>query len=440
VARILDNVTKPLKLGYVALKNRTNQQLKDGITLMEARAAEKSFFLGHDIFRHLPPATLGVEALTAKLTSTLVYRIKVSLPEMSAQVDRLLKQAKLDHDKLGKPAPSGVSECARVAMQMVEELRIRYSACAAGNYDTTFAKDVRLRLYARSYTLWESLATNVTDTWPTAIFPGSGENITDAIATELRAMRVRGMGDIFNAQAFKSFVGRYVDACEPLAMDCLENVYAATVEVIGLLIDDVFQQYPALRTKVKEETNRILEECFEQASTQIAEVLKLEREPFTLNHYLFDTINKERMKGFERVLEKALNDNKAVVVGSDGKYVSDVVHRDGVKNSLLAWFREERGVGTSNVKQEAQEMSNVLYSYWKTAVKRFVDSICQHIDASILLMSKEKVAGCGFALIANPEHLVGFFSEDARSSALRSMLHSKICRLEKAKASLSKST
>ena len=82
VFETVSNRLKPLKLGYVIMKNRTQTEVAEGISLGEARVNEKRYFEGHDVFSRLQPHLVGGEALTTRLADLLVKRIKSVLPVM----------------------------------------------------------------------------------------------------------------------------------------------------------------------------------------------------------------------------------------------------------------------------------------------------------------------------------------------------------------------
>lgn len=64
VLAVLHNVRKPLQLGYVMVKNRSQVQLKAGISGAEAREAEETFFRTHPHFKGCDPKLFGVSNLT----------------------------------------------------------------------------------------------------------------------------------------------------------------------------------------------------------------------------------------------------------------------------------------------------------------------------------------------------------------------------------------
>lgn len=58
VLSVMKNVRKPLKLGYVMVKNRTQVQLNMHQSLAEAQAQEMAFLRAHPAFAALPDAQL----------------------------------------------------------------------------------------------------------------------------------------------------------------------------------------------------------------------------------------------------------------------------------------------------------------------------------------------------------------------------------------------
>ena len=82
VLAVLNNVRKPLKLGYVMVKNRSQVELEEGVGLSEMKERELEFFNNHRFFRTVDAGKLGVDTLTSNLTSILVSRIQSELSPM----------------------------------------------------------------------------------------------------------------------------------------------------------------------------------------------------------------------------------------------------------------------------------------------------------------------------------------------------------------------
>ena len=92
VMKVLTNEKKALTLGYVMVKNRSQKEIDEGMSLAQAASAEKRYFSNHAHFGELlnndsrAAARFGVTNLTVLLTKLLVRRIKAVLPTMKTEV------------------------------------------------------------------------------------------------------------------------------------------------------------------------------------------------------------------------------------------------------------------------------------------------------------------------------------------------------------------
>ncbi|CAN0159188.1 unnamed protein product, partial [Hapterophycus canaliculatus] len=85
-AAVLKNVRKPLKLGYVMVKCRSQRDIDQGMDNKEALSSEATFFRQQPVFKGLPSSFFGVPNLTRRLTDLLVGRIKAALPNIKWEV------------------------------------------------------------------------------------------------------------------------------------------------------------------------------------------------------------------------------------------------------------------------------------------------------------------------------------------------------------------
>lgn len=69
--RMLLGVDIPLKLGYVGVRNRSQQDIDAKVRVKQALKDEQEFFSKHPIYSTLDPKHLGTKALTSKLSNVL---------------------------------------------------------------------------------------------------------------------------------------------------------------------------------------------------------------------------------------------------------------------------------------------------------------------------------------------------------------------------------
>jgi dynamin 1-like protein len=81
-----------LKLGFVGIKNRSQEDINLKRTVVESISEEKMYFSKSPIYSSLPPACLGTNALITVLTKVLENNIIQFLPELMTQIkDRKAK-------------------------------------------------------------------------------------------------------------------------------------------------------------------------------------------------------------------------------------------------------------------------------------------------------------------------------------------------------------
>uniref|UniRef100_A0A7S0MZ32 GED domain-containing protein n=1 Tax=Pyramimonas obovata TaxID=1411642 RepID=A0A7S0MZ32_9CHLO len=435
--------------GYVAVKNRSTKDLRDGMTLVEARSSEKMFFASHPAFSTLEAAVWGIETLSQRLIDILVSRIQVAVPEMEKQVQRLLDETSLKLSTLGREVPLGSDACKREYFSMVQQIVMRYATAVDGTYSAQ-RSERWARLYARVHVKWEDLRKMIHTTWPMSLEnlsdclslkqeaeEDSGSFLARIIAAELKDLRGRELTEVFNSRAFNYFVSVFVKDWVEISTECLKSCLLITREVLSGLVDDIFKQFPFLLSAVRETVVvKLVQDKYAQAVQNVSALLDLEGDPFTLNHYLWDTVNKTRLARFEEQLNSAIDESKSQVYDGDVRKHVDSFSPEVLRRNLMAWFNKERGIGCANNHQEAEEMIILLHAYWKTATKRFVDNVCNVIDENLCKATKSCLMQTLTEL--STDSLDRYFVEDSNVVLLRKSLVAKLDRLGAAKEALQK--
>jgi len=76
----------PLRLGYVGLKGRSQQDLQNGVKIAEGLKAEKEYFESHPVYPHLPSGSVGTEALIQKLAEVLLLYLRRTILEVCQEI------------------------------------------------------------------------------------------------------------------------------------------------------------------------------------------------------------------------------------------------------------------------------------------------------------------------------------------------------------------
>ncbi|CAM9610022.1 unnamed protein product [Chrysoparadoxa australica] len=423
VMAVLHNVRKPLQLGYIMVKNRTQEELKNGVTNKEARKLESAFFSSHRHFRNCDPKLLGVDHLTNRLTQLLVARIQHELVPMKADVEAALTEVRNELKGLSSYGQvSTTSDRQKLLVTVTQEYVRHLNSVVQGEYrDRIIVVHPQLRLYTRAMTVFDALKLQIEATAPAF----QEEGFVQVLASQMDSFRGRELPGFMSAQSFYMFMAQYVEAWRDPARAAVAEVRTVTLEVASRLLDVLVQQYPALREAVRGVASRALEVAYEEALTAVDDLIKKEKDPFTINDFLEAHINKLRYDRFEGAVRAAFKDLK-----SDGNWN---VAKEHASASLKQWYRGTHGVNSFS---NAEDMSAILEAYWLLAAKRFLDNVCMTIDKAIMGVVAQRMQEECYKFVQDEAKLERFFEEDGKLLARKEELTHKRDRLAKANAAM----
>jgi hypothetical protein len=98
----LTNEVVPLKRGYVAVKNRSQQDIKNNVTVQQALSKEKDWFRQHPLYRNMNYFEyFGTDTLIEKLKVMFFEHLTTSLPNIYLELKQLIKNCQEELSKFG---------------------------------------------------------------------------------------------------------------------------------------------------------------------------------------------------------------------------------------------------------------------------------------------------------------------------------------------------
>lgn len=125
-----------MRLGFVGVKNRAQEDIQNQISVKEAIEKENNFFSSHPIYSTMPPGYLGCEVLTTKLTRILFTHIRHNLPDIVNEIKEKLKETENELEDLGEPMPSTKGEKLHMVWNLITDLVQGYKNQIMGKYDS----------------------------------------------------------------------------------------------------------------------------------------------------------------------------------------------------------------------------------------------------------------------------------------------------------------
>jgi len=418
VIKVLTNTRKPLRLGYVMVKNRSQKEIENGVTYQQAKENESMFFSNHLYFSRLSKSFFGVENLTKRLTTVLVQRIQASLPAIKWELQSSLEKTIRELKPLGQSVPSSLGGKRTALMKLMSDYAMFMRQTARGYYlEDIFLFNPQLRLFGEYQKIFRQLQSDVLATEPG--FKDS--NFEEKIKKTVFAMRGREMPGFLNSQVFFGFIIENVDSWHPAVNRCRSDIITITHQVTAQLIEVLAPQFPQLCSKVQGMVSTIIERRAEELTSKIDDIFTKESDPFTTNESMLLTVNAIREQKFSDELSR-------VMQRAGDKPDSVETLKSYVKEALGSWYMKNHGIGTD---AQVQDMITLLQAYWNVATKRVVDNICMTIEQDFLMnLLMDLEHECVFVAQLNTQ-VESFLIEDSNILERRKHLEEKKERLEK---------
>lgn len=375
VAAVLSNKRKPLKLGYIMVKNRSQREVEENMPVQVARKNEEHFFAQHKLFSTMSRSHFGVDNLVKKLTTVLVSRVYDALPGMREEINNLMEKAANELGELGTGAGDTPTEANMTLMRIVFEYNSLLSESSAGRYVDKRLWAPNLRLCTRVRDLYDAFKAAVEDTRPP--FEGDSKFI-DEVERDIRNSRGRELPGFLNPRIFESRVAQYVEEWRTASNKLIADVRRLVADVANDILASLAPEFPGLRHKMHEIISNVLKNLEGEARAEITAVFRREvGQPFTMNEQFLNAVNAKRLERFDKAVVLAL--------ARAGRDQRGNVREKNVSDMLRAWYESYYCSGSSaRIRAEAEDMATMLGCYWDVSAKRFVDNHVMVIDTNIV--------------------------------------------------------
>lgn len=134
--RMIEGKDVQLRLGFIAIKNRSQQDIIDRIPVRKALEQEALYFSTHPIYSTMNQNVLGAGNLIKKLGKILFTHIKHSLPEITNEIKSKMKETEDDLKDLGPTMPLDETQKMQLLWNMITDFIQTYKNTISGRYDS----------------------------------------------------------------------------------------------------------------------------------------------------------------------------------------------------------------------------------------------------------------------------------------------------------------
>ncbi len=213
-------------LGYIAVKNRSQAQIRDNTSLDVALTEEYNYLNLHSVWKNIPKESKGIPALRTKLTTVLFNLANESLPDMKREIISRLDKLNVDLAKLGDPPIVDPVEGRRACLFLLSHFGILLRQLASGNYHDPIAQtDTQLRIKYRLEKIQIELRQNISGEIPDF----ESDEYTAAIESRIVEMRGRELPGFISSRLLLSTVALDIESWRIE----VEKAFAASVEVFA---------------------------------------------------------------------------------------------------------------------------------------------------------------------------------------------------------------
>lgn len=423
---VILNKKKPLKLGYVMVKNLSSLAMKSITSSTESiaksREEEMEYFSSHPVFGPLLDRNLfGVSNLIKVLSRILVQHIRRTLPSIIKDVRILLSESKMLQTKLGYN-PQETGDVRHSLMKKMNEYCHYFRKSSRGEYRESKGllaiSEPEVRMHYLLSQRFKVLHQRIMEQRPLFEREDSPESIL--LINELRSHKGRDLPGFFNMHVFSSCMVMFIEEWRASMEEVLFDTRTVIHQSAQKLAQVYCQNYPALQEALFKIVQDLAGPVYEECRDDSDKILAKELEPFTSQDVLLEVVNSIRFRAFDNVLKQVVDsiDPKAF----DGnRYQIE----EEIKKKLGNWYMRRHGVDSQG---NLQEMITLVQAYWDIASRRFIDNICMHMEKGFVakVVGELETQATLFAVTCTEKELSALMEEDVEIARKRAEIAEKI--------------
>ena len=273
---ILSGRVYPLKLGFIGVVNRSQQDIQGNKSLADALKDEADFFRHNPAYRNMA-TRCGTQFLAKSLNNTLMAHIRDRLPDIKARLNTLMGQTQQELASYGSTQFSGKEHRGSLILQLMT----RFASSFINSIDGTASEFSTKELCggARIYYIFNSVFGNSLET----IDPSSNLSVQD-IRTAIRNSTGPRPSLFVPELAFDLLVKPQIKMLEVPSQRCVELVYEELIKICHTCGSNELSRFPRLQAKLIEVVSDLLRERLGPCSSYVESLISIQRAYINTNH------------------------------------------------------------------------------------------------------------------------------------------------------------
>ena len=266
----------PLRLGYVGVVLRSQEDIKNGLPIRDALKRESKFFQSHVLYRQIA-SRCGTEYLTKTLNKVLMNHIRDCLPELKVKVSKMLTETQTELQSYGDSALDGSGSRGGLLLDVITKFSNDYKKTIEGTSGNLTVHE--LHGGARINFIFNDIFAECLN----RINPLEGLTHND-IRTAIRNATGPKAALFVPEAAFELLVKRQIMRLEEPSLQCVDYVFDELQRTVNQLESKELQRFGKLREQVVEVTNELLRKCRTPTKQMITNLVCVEMSYINTSH------------------------------------------------------------------------------------------------------------------------------------------------------------
>ncbi|KAJ7173597.1 Dynamin central region-domain-containing protein [Mycena filopes] len=277
---ILTGRVYPLKLGFVGIVNRSQQDIMTEKSMDAALNSETEFFKSHPAYRNIAHKN-GTKYLAKSLNQVLMNHIRDKLPDMKARLNTLMGQAQQELNSFGDSDSFGdQNQQGALILRLMTQFARDFVSSIEGTKVDISTKE--LSGGARIYYIFNDIFGQALDSID------STQNLENQdIRTAIRNSTGPRPSLFVPEIAFDLLVKPQIKLLEAPSLRCVELVYEELVKICHNCTSTELQRFPGLHAKLIEVVSELLRERLGPTSDYAQSLIAIQAAYINTNHPAF---------------------------------------------------------------------------------------------------------------------------------------------------------
>ncbi|KAF8638404.1 hypothetical protein AX17_002229 [Amanita inopinata Kibby_2008] len=277
---ILTGRVYPLKLGFIGVVNRSQQDIIGKKNMMDALESEIEFFGNHPAYRNISHKN-GTKYLAKTLNQVLMNHIREKLPDMKARLNTLMGQAQQELNSFGDAAIFGdKNQQGSLILRLMTQFARDFISSIEGTKVDVTTKE--LSGGARIYYIFNDIFGQAL-----ASIDSTANLDNQDIRTAIRNSTGPRPSLFVPEAAFDLLVKPQIKLLEGPSLRCVELVYEELVKICHNCTSMELQRFPRLHAQLIEVVSELLRERLGPTSEYAQSLIEIQAAYINTNHPAF---------------------------------------------------------------------------------------------------------------------------------------------------------